>query len=428
MNQMENSNSKKQKRKWSKKKKGFLIAGVVFVVVLVLFFLLLSGGQDNVGPVVVTSPLEQKDIVETLTLKAPLEGTQSVEVVSQLHAEIKEIYVKEGDVVEKGQVLAVLDSESMQDAIEQASDALDLATKQYQEKLESDQAAYDQAAENLRVAQASYDRTKALYDEGAETLANLETAENALAAAKQQVAGYNVQNGKVQGDASAQKQLEMQRKELADRQKDFADAEIKSPISGTVTRVNVNVGRFADDTEDNKPMFIIEDMSQLRMEVMVSEYDIGKIQEGQQVNVTADILGEESVSGVVARISPTGEVKDATSTERVIPTEIQLTGHNDKLIAGITAKAEIVIAQANGALVVPLGALIQNPDQTIVVATVTEQNTVHLLPVTVGLENDLEAQIEGEGLSEGMQVIVNPPMTLTEGMPVSVPSAPVDGE
>ena len=390
--------------------------------------MLLSGGQDNVGPVVVTSPLEQKDIVETLTLKAPLEGTQSVEVVSQLHAEIKEIYVKEGDVVEKGQVLAVLDSESMQDAIEQASDALDLATKQYQEKLESDQAAYDQAAENLRVAQASYDRTKALYDEGAETLANLETAENALAAAKQQVAGYNVQNGKVQGDASAQKQLEMQRKELADRQKDFADAEIKSPISGTVTRVNVNVGRFADDTEDNKPMFIIEDMSQLRMEVMVSEYDIGKIQEGQQVNVTADILGEESVSGVVARISPTGEVKDATSTERVIPTEIQLTGHNDKLIAGITAKAEIVIAQANGALVVPLGALIQNPDQTIVVATVTEQNTVHLLPVTVGLENDLEAQIEGEGLSEGMQVIVNPPMTLTEGMPVSVPSAPVDGE
>ncbi len=146
MNQMENSNSKKQKRKWSKKKKGFLIAGVVFVVVLVLFFLLLSGGQDNVGPVVVTSPLEQKDIVETLTLKAPLEGTQSVEVVSQLHAEIKEIYVKEGDVVEKGQVLAVLDSESMQDAIEQASDALDLATKQYQEKLENDQAAYDQAA------------------------------------------------------------------------------------------------------------------------------------------------------------------------------------------------------------------------------------------------------------------------------------------
>ena len=121
-------------------------------------------------------------------------------------------------------------------------------------------------------------------------------------------------------------------------------------------------------------------------------------------------------------------MKDATSTERVIPTEIQLTGHNDKLIAGITAKAEIVIAQANGALVVPLGALIQNPDQTIVVATVTEQNTVHLLPVTVGLENDLEAQIEGEGLSEGMQVIVNPPMTLTEGMPVSVPSAPVDGE
>ena len=428
MSQTENSNSKKQRRKWSKKKKGFLIAGIILVIILAVFFSLVAGGQDNAGPVVVTSPLEQKDIVETLTLKAPLEGTQSVEVVSQLHAEIKEIHVKEGDIVEKGQVLAVLDSESMQDAIEQASDALDLATKQYQEKLESDQAAYDQAAENLRVAQAAYDRTKALYDEGAETLANLETAENALAAAKQQVAGYNVQNGKVQGDASAQKQLEIQRKELADRQKDFADAEIKSPISGTVTRVNVNVGRFADDTEDNKPMFIIEDMSQLRMEVMVSEYDIGKIQEGQQVNITADILGEESVSGVVARISPTGEVKDATSTERVIPTEIELTGHNDKLIAGITANAEIIIAQANGAWVVPLGALIQNPDQTIVVATVTEQNTVHLIPVTVGLENDLEAQIEGEGLSEGMQVIVNPPVDLIEGMPVSIPSAPVDGE
>ena len=72
------------------------------------------------------------------------------------------------------------------------------------------------------------------------------------------------------------------------------------------------------------------------------EYDIARVQEGQNVVISADILGGDTVEGVVSRISPTGE-QSTTGTERVIPTVIDVTGSNDKLIAGINAKAEIQI-------------------------------------------------------------------------------------
>ena len=118
---------------------------------------------------------------------------------------------------------------------------------------------------------------------------------------------------------------------------------IKSPIAGTVTRVNVNIGRYANDTENNEPMFVVEDLQKLKMDVGISEYDISKIQVGQKVTITAEVLGNDSVEGIVSRISPTGEQKDAASKEMVIPVQIDINNEDSKLIAGVTAKAEIEI-------------------------------------------------------------------------------------
>lgn len=58
---------------------------------------------------VTVSPLAKGEVVEMLSVSGPVQGTDSVEVVSNLHAEILELPVKEGDKVEKGQVLAMLD-------------------------------------------------------------------------------------------------------------------------------------------------------------------------------------------------------------------------------------------------------------------------------------------------------------------------------
>ena len=65
--------------------------------------------------------------------------------------------------------------------------------------------------------------------------------------------------------------------ELEQKKKDLENAEVKSPITGTVVRVNSKVGQFADKPEDEKPMFIVENLDNLEMEIAVSEYSISKV-------------------------------------------------------------------------------------------------------------------------------------------------------
>ncbi len=405
-----------KKKKFLTKKK--LLAGVVVAAVAAGGFLFFRSGGETAVPVNVVA-VEQQTLRDAVSLKAPLEGTETVEIVSNLHYEVTAINVKEGDRVTKGQVLAVLDTDAMADEIGSAQDALALAQAQYEDSLRSKQAEYEQAVQNLQNAQKDAERNAALFEVGGVSAEENENAQSALAEAQAAIKGFRVENGQVQGNASDLKNIETARNALARKQDSLSDGKIISPIDGTITRVNINVGRFADETDDKKPMFVVENLQQLQMEVAVSEYDVADIAVGQPVEITADVLKGQTVSGVVDRISPTGELKEGSAAERVIPTVIRLTESNDALIAGINAKAEIIIAEAADALTVPIEAVLDNGDGTGTVMRVKEDNTVEALTVELGLENDLNVQLISSALQPGDLLILNPE-GVAEGMTVAV--------
>ena len=230
----------------------------------------------------------------------------------------------------------------------------------------------------------------------------------------------SIENSADYSAASRAKNIAMLQTELNNKRQDLEECQITSPIDGTITRVNIKLGRFADDTDDDKPMFVVENIDQLEMEILVSEYDIGKIEVGQTATITADILKEESVEGIVDRISPTGEEK-VGSTERVIPTTVRITGDTKGLIAGINAKAEILIAESKDTLILPLECLQQNPDGTISVLRVNSENKIEVIPVTTGIENDLNVEVFSDMLQEGDNIVVSPTVDLTEGTAVTTP-------
>ncbi|MFR6291305.1 MAG: efflux RND transporter periplasmic adaptor subunit, partial [Peptococcaceae bacterium] len=405
-----------EKKKFFTKKK--MVAGVAVLAVAAGGFLFFSGGKDGGIPVTVAA-VEQKDLRESVSLKAPLEGTETVEIVSNLHYEITAIHVKEGDRVQKGQVLAVLDSEAMADEIGSAQDALAMAQAQYEDSVRSQQQQYEQAVQALQNAQNAADRTAALFEIGGVSAEEQEKAQSALAEAQAAIKGFSVKDGKVQGSASELKSIETARNALARKQEALSDGKIISPIDGTVTRVNINVGRFADETDDNKPMFVVENLQQLQMKVNVSEYDIADIQTGQKVEITADVLKGQTVSGVVDRVSPTGELKEGSSAERVIPTVVRLTESNEALIAGINAKAEIIIEEVQNVLAVPIEAVADNGDGTGTVMRVKEDSTVETLSVKLGLETDLEMEVISDELQVGDQLLLNRD-GITDGMTVTI--------
>lgn len=382
-----------------------------------------------------------------------MEGTESAEIVSRLHYEVLQLNVKEGDRVKRGQVLAVLDSDTLKKDIKRAEDQLalakvesseassrsaqnvELAKAQLEDKLKDQQTAYEKAVLDRDEVKRKYDNLKTLVDAGVETEESLKEIKNTYESAQQIVDSYTVENGKVvateadlksienSGDNSAgsrAKSIAMLQTELNNKRQDLEECQITSPIDGTITRVNIKLGRFADDTDDDKPMFVVENIDQLEMEILISEYDIGKIEIGQTATITADILKDEFVEGIVDRISPTGEEK-VGSTERVIPTTVRITGDTKGLIAGINAKAEILIAESKDTLILPLECLQQNPDGTISVLRVNSENKIEVIPVTTGIENDLNVEIFSDMLQEGDNIVVSPTPDLTEGTAVITP-------
>lgn len=404
--------------KLTKKKK--ILMGAVIAAVVIGGAKMALGGKNTqpAGVSVMTAAVTKGDLDQTLKQKAVLEGTESTEVVSKLHYKINQLLVKEGDKVTKGQLLAVLDSTSLQQEMSLTQGDLKLLEYQQQETLNTRQQEYDNALAVKNDAQRAYDKAKELYDAGISSQSEMEQAKTALDKAQRDLDAIPAENGKaVLTDSEKQTKSNTSQKASVQAQT-LNDCQIRSSIDGTVTRVNTRVGRFADETENNLPMFVIEDIENLQMKVLVSENDIGKVEVGQQVVIGADILEGETVKGVVERISPTGEAKSSSSSERVIPVYIRVEEKNDKLIAGITAEATIQIASAKDALIVPIEAIGQQADGTTAVFTLTENGTVHIVPVTVGLETDLEAEIKDCEIAEGTKVILNPGLNLTEGMAV----------
>ncbi|MGI6747622.1 MAG: efflux RND transporter periplasmic adaptor subunit [Anaerovoracaceae bacterium] len=354
-------NSIIKKTNIKKKKRNLIIAAIVLVVAVATVWGLFSDKEQTL--LVTTSAVERMDIEQVVTIKGTIKGSQSADVATALNYEIVSILVEEGDVVKKDQVLAILDADELK-------------------------ADYQKAISALNESKFKYEAAKNLYEEGAISKEEYIRAENAY---KNDMITVNSLN-------------------VADK------VNIKSPIAGTVTRVNVNIGRYANDTENNEPMFVVEDLQKLKMDVGISEYDISKIQVGQKVTITAEVLGNDSVEGIVSRISPTGEQKDAASKEMVIPVQIDINNEDSKLIAGVTAKAEIEIEKKNNVLSVPIDALLEDPSNGDISVIVLDETVLKKIPVQVGLEGDFHIEISSGDIKEGDLMVLNPTFDMADGM------------
>lgn len=412
---------KRVHKKWSRKRK--IITAVIAVATVLAAVKLTTGDTKEVLAIAVTAPLTKGDVTSTLTLSGPISGTDSADVVSNLHAEVLSIAVKEGDHVTKGQPLALLDSADVQKAVDIAQNAYDLAVSEHDENIRDSQSNYEKAVQDYNTAKLNYDRNQVLFGAGDISSAEFETTNNAMRDAKRTVDSFTVVKGRAMSNKSYELKVKSAQFELDQKRTDLSNTEVKSPIDGTVVRVNSKVGQFADKPEDEKPMFIVENLDNLELEIAVSEYSVGKVSVGQKAQINADIIDGKIVEGEIVSISPTGEEKIGGSGERVVPTTIRIDGSGSGLIAGITARASIVTGEAKDTFKVAQSSIIIAPDETVTIASVDPiTHVVHMIPVTVGVESDLEAEIipvEEGTLTEGMLIAVSP-AGLTEGMTVTV--------
>lgn len=353
-------NSNKFKKKWI-----IIPIGIFIIIAIVCALTQNLGTPKSVGYQVTAGTVEQMTIQEDVSIKGKIEGSEKAKIQSTQTAEVKKIFVDEGDNVKKGQLLSVLDSGDLNEEYSKTK----ISTEEAKRKYNNSKLLYEQGA----LSQNDYLDAKATYESSLLTL-------NAF---------------------------------------DFDKINITSPIDGTVTRVNVTVGSNANDTSDNKSMFIIEDLQNLQLKVKVSEYDISKIKEGQTVTISSEILGDETVAGVVSKIAPSGESKDGSS-EMVIPVEINIDNTNGRLIAGVTAKAKILIQKKENAITVPVDSIFEEVNEGLNYVFVIKDNKLEKIKVETGIEGKFNIEINSDKVKSGDQVVLSPTYDLQDGMEVTI--------
>jgi membrane fusion protein (multidrug efflux system) len=190
-----------------------------------------------------------------------------------------------------------------------------------------------------------------------------------------------------------------------------ARARVKAPFSGRVARRHVDPGAMLSA---GTPLFTLVDDSRLEFRASVPSADYGKVQLGDPVDVSVDALGDRTLKGTVARVTPL--IDERTRSFEVV---VQVPGEKD-VVGGLFARAVVRVGRVADALVVPPSALVRDgSDPRSAQAFVVADGKAERKTVTVGVETADAIQVR-EGMREGDVVVLDPPVALGSGAPVEV--------
>jgi membrane fusion protein (multidrug efflux system) len=317
-----------------------------------------------------------------LSLSLPLSGsltplTQAT-VKSKVSGVVLETTVQEGMPVAAGQVIARLDGAELRARAAQQ------------------QATLDEANARLALAKKNNLNSEALLRQNYISRSAYDTTQNSVELAQASV-------------AAARAQLDMARIALA-------DATLKAPLAGVVSKRHVQAGeKLAPDM----PVMSIVNLSQLTLEAQVPASEIPRIRVGQDVLFRVDGFDQRRFTGKVARINPTTE-----AGSRAMLVYISVNNADGALRGGMFAKGQITTTKNAARPLLPLAALRKDGAKDVVYRV--DNGTVALQPVTLGLRSEDDGMVEVlDGLAPGAIVLAAPLDGVKPGSKVKLLSAAV---
>lgn len=415
-----------------------------------------------------TEVLARGDLAALVSATGSLQPNRTANLGFLVPGTVAEVLVSAGDVVTAGQPLARLDDANLQLSIRQAEDALTIAQINLS-KVKQGASAEDVAIAraNLRsanasaadvergagvqeaqIAQISYDRAFEQYrqindqyyalQQQAKDFPQFAPSQSVLDDFKKNVenAFYRAEVARLQVEqakrvdpgarsvayariAQAQAQLEqvqappselqIRRAELQVQQAELAleQARVRAsrttlvaPFSGVVATVNLRVGETAGP---GVPAMVLLDNSRFRLDITVSEIDVARLSEGQAVRVVVDALPSADLTGRLDRIAPVGVVigGGANYTVRVV-----LNPNEAPLRTGMSATAEVTVAEVQNAVLAPNWALSRDRQTGQVFLSLWRGEAIERVPVTIGLRGDTYTEILS-GASAGDEAAVS---------------------
>ena len=320
--------------------KGLIAAGAVVVVGGMIAASVLSKPKAK-GEEVYMAKAAVKDLTSFVSATGRIEARTKVNVQSSVIGEIRELPVKEGDVVRKGDLLVQIDPERYRTEVDRLQSAVRM------QKI-----AIEQAEVSLANSERKFRRNESLRgDSGlvsqeAYEVSELDLNSRAidLRSLKEQVA---------QADAS-----------LARARDDLSKTTIRSPMDGTVTKLNAEKGEITLTGTMNNPgtvIMIVSDMGEILATVDVDETRVTQVHLGQSARVVVDAVGEaKPYTGKVVEIAGSAVQRTGQQTQ-VFEVKIALDTVDAQLRPGMTAKARVETQNAKDAVAVPIQAVMLRP-------------------------------------------------------------------
>ncbi len=366
-------------------KKWIIVIVFLVIVFLVIFFNVKGKNRINVE----TEIVKKGDVTKVVSSTGKITAAEEVNISSDIMGKVIKLFVKEGENVKVGQILAKLDDTDAKASYDKAVNY------------------YESQKTNYNMKKSDFERKKVLFEKNLISRKEYEDAESALLIAE---------NSLRQAEAdviSSKNRLEK--------------CTIVSPINGIVTKIKVKEGENVITGTMNNPgtvLFVLSNIHDIDLVAEVNESEIPIVSLGDSVNIDVDAFPNKKFKGVVYDISkyPT------TSSTGVVtyPVKIRIIDTDIRFYPGMTGNCEIIVDKKSDVINIPLRGLTRKKENGVFLY---KNGVAKFKEVKTGLMGDLNVEII-EGLNEGDTIITGPFKILKElkdGQRVSTGNIPLRG-
>lgn len=297
--------------------------------------------KENQPEPYVTEAIEKGDIGLTVTVTGKLQPTNEVTVGSELSGLIVEVYVDTNDHVSKGQAMAKLDTTKLNRQLESSRASVNSA-----------KARVAQTEATVKESEAKLARLQELHRVSGGKIPSRLDMDTSIATADRAKADL----------LSAKAAVETAEAQVRILETDLSRSVIKSPIDGVVLTRSIEPGQTVAASFTAPTLFVIaEKLEHMLLKVAIAEADIARLDEGQRASFMVDAWPGRVYDAKVRKVSAGSAIVDNVVTYE---TELEVVNNDLSLRPGMTATADIHVAESKDVFLVPVAALRFDPNDT----------------------------------------------------------------
>lgn len=431
--------TKKKSNKW-------LIWGGIILLILLIAFAAIKARQKPKGEPVETEKVSLRTIRETVSASGKIFPEKEVKISSDVSGEIVELYVKEGDSVKVGQILARIDPEAYASAVERAAASVSGSRSELarsKSAIENSRAQIEQTKSQLDNANKIHERNVKLYKEGVISAQDFENSEANVAqlqaTLRSSEASYRASE---QAAKSAEYNVASSQASLKEINTSLSRTTIKSPTNGIISKLNVERGERVVGTIQmtGTEMMRIANFNSMEVQVEVSENDILRVSLGDTASIEVDAYLDKTFKGIVSEIASSANLaasatgaQQLTSDQvtnfvvkiRIIPESYANLSKALPFRPGMSATVDINTQTEYNVVSIPIQAVTTREDETkkdsvqtkeerkpFEVVFVSEADTARMTKVQTGIQDNEYIQIL-DGVKEGDNIVTGPYSTVS---------------